>query len=122
MFAWLGEFVSRHWLLTILFWIALVFFVRLVTPEWDSVTYDGDLAYMPSHMPSVQGEMLLEKAFPDGRAKSDIVVVVARDDGPIDTDDLTVVRRLASRFHNLLGVSAFEKARQFQQQAQRRWS
>ena len=59
MFSRLGTFVSRHWLLTILMWIALVVLVRCVTPAWDSVTHDGDLAYMPSYMPSVQGELLL---------------------------------------------------------------
>jgi RND superfamily putative drug exporter len=113
----LARFVSRHWLVTILLWIGLTGAVASVTPAWETVTHDGDLAYMPDYLPSVQGRKLLEAAFPDGQDKSDLVVVVARPDRPIDATDLQVVRHLASRFHNLLGTSVLSQARQYRDQA-----
>lgn len=109
MFTRLGNFVSRHWLLTILIWIVVVVVVRRNSPEWDAVTHDGDLAYMPARMPSVQGERLLEQAFPEGRAKSDVVVIIAREDHPIDGDDFLVIRSFVSRFQNLVGTSSYER-------------
>ena len=90
MFTRLGNFVSRHWLFTIFFWIVLVVVVRSGTPKWDSITHDGDLAYMPVDMPSVQGEQLLEQAFPEGLSRSEAVVVLAREDRPIDAQRSTV--------------------------------
>ena len=44
-------------------------------------------------------------------------MIVAREDRPIDTDDLGVVKRVASRFHNLLGVSAWERSGELKQRA-----
>lgn len=110
MFQRLGNFVSRYWLLTILSWIVLVALVRMNTPKWDDVTHDGDLAYMPAQMPSVQGEQLLEQAFPDGRSKSEAVVVFAREDRPVDAEDLEVVKSFVSRFQNMLGTSLYTQS------------
>ena len=90
MFARLGEFVARHWRLGILFWIAVVVLVRLAAPRWDDVTYDGDLAYLPENMPSVVGQRLTEAAFPHHLAKSQIVLIVAREDKPLQSNDLQV--------------------------------
>ena len=116
MFQRLGNFVSRYWLLTILFWIALVVAVRMNTPRWDSVTHDGDFEYMPAHMPSVQGEQLMRAAFPNGRSKSDAVIILARDDRKLDAADYNVVRSMVSRFQNLLGTSLYEQSLQLDQQ------
>lgn len=98
MYKLLGEWISRHWLLTIVGWAALAGAVRWLAPSWDSVTHDGDLAYMPDEMPSVRGEQLLRRAFPENLSKSQMVVVCARPDGPLTSDDLRVLERLARRF------------------------
>ncbi len=105
MFIRLGIFVSRHWLLVILCWGILVVGVPLVSPRWDDVTLDGDLAYLPSDMPSVLGEQLLEQAFPDNRAKSQIGLILARKTGPLKPEDLEVLDELAKRFHNYRGAA-----------------
>ena len=120
MFQRLGDFVSRYWLLTILFWVVLIVAVRRNTPKWDDVTHDGDLAYMPAHMPSVQGEQLLERAFPDGRSKSVAVVVLAcegDDTQKIDKAEIEIVRSFVSRFQNMLGTSLYIHSKQFAAQA-----
>ncbi|MCG8583918.1 MAG: MMPL family transporter [Pirellulales bacterium] len=110
MFSRLGSFVSRFWALVILFWIALAVGVNYVAPKWDDVTHDGDLAYMPPQMPSVGGEDLLRRAFPADRAKSEFVMVVAREDGRFTKEDRQVAEDLAIDFHNLHGAYQLRRA------------
>ena len=81
MFRRLGNFVSRHWLLVVLVWLAAVVALRWLAPSWDEITRDGDLAYLPSRMPSIVGQQLLSRAFPFDRAKSQIAVFLARELG-----------------------------------------
>ncbi len=110
MFARLAQVVGRHWLAVIAVWAVVVAATVLLTPRWDDVTYDGDLAYMPASMTSVQAERLLEQAFPRRRSKSEMVVLASRDRGPLTNDDLRLIDRVAARLHNLLGVSLFHEA------------
>jgi putative drug exporter of the RND superfamily len=94
----LGALIARHWVLVILFWIALTAGVKWVAPQWDKVTHDGDLAYLPARMTSVRGEARMAQAFPQNRAKSQMVLVVDRADGPLTPADLAVADALAARF------------------------
>ncbi len=109
MFASLGNFVSRRWLLVILFWIVLCAVLRATAPKWEDVTYDGDFAYLPERMPSVVGERLLNEAFPKERAKSQFVIVVAREDRALANGDLLVAQDLARRVLNLHAASILVK-------------
>ena len=114
MFARLGHVVSKHWLLVIVAWIAILFVAGRLAPHWDEVTLDGDFAYLPSEMPSVVGERLTREAFPRQRAKSEIVIVVSRSDGPLDADDLQVVDRLSQRFFNFLGAAELKRGKELE--------
>lgn len=104
MFLRLGNAVSRYWWLTILIWVGVVIGLRLVAPRWDDITRDGDLAFLPSNMPSVIGEELRLAAFPENLANSQIVLIYSRPGEPLAQADLKASDRLASRFHNLLAV------------------
>ena len=110
MFDRLGWFISRYWAFVILFWIVLTVGLHFIAPRWDSVTHDGDLAYMPPKMPSVGGEDLLKRAFPKDSAKSEFVVIAARDDGKLTKADKQVAAELAVVFHNMHGAAQFRKA------------
>ncbi len=120
MFAWLGKIVSRHWLLVILIWIGIIVTVKSSAPKWDDITHDGDVSYLPDDRPSIQGEKLLEKAFPDNRARSQICIVVARDDGRLTEEDYAVADRLALPFHNQRGAFALKKAEQLRERFARK--
>ncbi len=98
MFSRLGGFISRWWPAVLAAWVLALVGVRWVAPRWDEVTRDGDFAYLPEKMTSSKGERLLERAFPDVLAKSQIVLVVARHDGPLRPEDLAIADRLALRF------------------------
>jgi len=98
MFHALGSFVSRHPLFVVLAWVALAVGVDRVAPEWDDVTDEGNLNYLPREMTSVRGDALLSAAFPDVQAKSQFVIVAERRDGPLSDADLHAVAQLAARF------------------------
>src|SRR5688572_24036147 len=100
MFARLGDFISRHWLATIVAWIVVCAVLRWLAPSWNEVAHDGDLAYLPAGMKSVEGERLLSEAFPRTRSKSQVVIVAARQNGDLERDDVLVAYDLARRFRN----------------------
>ncbi len=66
-------------------------------------------------MKSVVGERMMSEAFPRHRAKSQIVVAVAREDRRLDNADMHVAYDLARRFKNLHGAARLAQARTLQQ-------
>lgn len=120
MFYRLGHFVAGHRVAIAIFWISAVVLLRAVAPPWDEVTYDGDLAYLPDRAPSVTGEQLLSEAFPHDHAKSQLVVVLQRDDGRLDEDDIRVGYDVARRLKNLHGATALHEVRRLEEQAAER--
>jgi RND superfamily putative drug exporter len=97
MYRRLANFISRWWLPVVLFWIGLAALVRVAAPRWDDVTRDGDLAYLPAETKSVRGEKLLREAFPNHRAKSQMVIVGERADGALTSDDRSVLVDLSQQ-------------------------
>ncbi|HTM55727.1 MAG TPA: MMPL family transporter [Pirellulales bacterium] len=100
MFDRIGNLVSRYWILVVAVWIAVATGLHFVAPHWDDVTNDGDLAYMPESMPSVEGEQLLRRAFPENHGRSEFAVVVERPNGALTNDDLRWSDRLAELFRD----------------------
>ena len=117
MYLHLGKFVARYWWLVISLWLVAVALVLSFAPSWNDVTYDGDLAYLPDYMPSVRAERILEEAFPYDRAKSQIVLVYARNDQPLGIDDLRTADETIRRLHNLHGVASLHRADRLTTQA-----
>jgi putative drug exporter of the RND superfamily len=93
----LGVLVSRHWFAVLLGWAALLAVTVCFAPHWDDVTKDGDFAYLPAAMTSVQGERLLEAAFPEALSKSQVIFVVCRSNGPLGPPDYDVADRLVEQ-------------------------
>lgn len=98
MFNHLGAMVSNRWLAVLLAWAALVASVHTVAPAWNSITQDGDFAYLPGRTTSVRGARLLDRAFPVELAKSQLVVIVARPGGSLTPADLEIADLLAREF------------------------
>lgn len=118
MFGRLGEFVVRHWLATIVAWTLLCVGLRWIAPSWSEVAHDGDLAYLPGNMKSVQGEHLLSQAFPHTRSKSQVVVVAARKEQSLQREDVFVSYDLARRFSNWHAASALQRTGQWTAEAE----
>ena len=98
MYHRLGNLVARHWLAVLLAWVAILITLRLVAPSWDDVARDGDLAFLPADMPSIQGDALLNEAFPQARASSQIVLVFARATAPLQPEDYQFIDEVAEVF------------------------
>ena len=101
MFHRLGDWLTRHAAWVIAFWIVLACTLHRVAPRWDQVTHDGDLAYLPATMLSVQGAALQQRAFPDQKSKSQLAVIVERPDGKLLPGDLQAADALAERLEEL---------------------
>lgn len=101
MYERLGSFVSRHWVVAIVAWGGAVLALYLVAPSWQSVARDGDLAYLPEHMTSVQAERLLARAFPEYQGRSQFVVVCAHDHRPLHARERELVERLGASIDEL---------------------
>jgi RND superfamily putative drug exporter len=103
MYELLGRTVSRHWIATLLGWAVLIVAIHQWTPNWDDVTCDGDFAYLPQQMSSVQGERLLQEAFPEGLSKSQVIFVLARRDGPLQPADYAIADQLVEQCDAMKG-------------------
>ncbi len=106
MYAFLGRFVARRWWLVILLWILAAVALNpkcqrwagfKLTPTWDEVTKDGDLAYLPARMTSVRGQKLYGEAFPENKSRSEIVVVLERKGG-LKQEDLDFAHEVGDYF------------------------
>lgn len=104
-----GRFVARCWWLVLLVWLVSWALLRWAAPPWDEVTYDGDLAYLPRDRPSVVGERLLARGFPHDFAASQLVIVIAREDRPLDEEDIYAAYDVARRMKLLHAETALAR-------------
>ncbi|WP_197528647.1 MMPL family transporter [Aeoliella mucimassa] len=96
--------MNRFWLVLLVGWIVLAIGLKMVAPSWKDVALDGDFDYLPENSTSRRGIELLKKAFPDENVKSQIALVFARPDRPLDKLDrqyaIDVANKLAHVDHN----------------------
>src|SRR5690242_7265763 len=103
MFAALGAWISRRPYFVIVCWVALALGLKAVSPSWDSVTHDGDLAYLPAAVSSVRAEQLLATAFEGRDSRSRMVVVAERSEAPLEDADFDAIEKLRERLEALKG-------------------
>lgn len=87
-------------------WLLLAILAKLLAPSWKAVALDGDFEYLPATQTSVAGGQLLDRAFTGTRARSSLVVVLAKNSSQWTAADrllgLDILRRL---YHRLAEVS-----------------
>jgi len=106
----LGKFVVHYPTAILCFWTAFALAAAVLPPHWDDVTLDGDLAFLPAGLPSVEAERLFREAFPQRQAKSQLVFAISRADQPLSEDDLRFADKMASPLQNAQGVRLYEQA------------
>ncbi|MBA2114266.1 MMPL family transporter [Bremerella alba] len=106
----LGKFVVRYPIAILCFWTVFTLAAAVLPPHWDDVTLDGDLAFLPAGLPSVEAERLFREAFPQRQAKSQLVFAISRSDEPLTEDDLKFADNMASPLQNTQGVILFRAA------------
>lgn len=109
----LAQSVHRHRIAIVVFWVVAAIFARVFSPDWKSIAYDGDFDYLPASMPSVAGERLLDEAFPTQRSRSQIVLVVARNQNEVvdgaaildEQDEVVALDLLRRLYHRMAEVT-----------------
>jgi len=98
--------ITKYWPGVLVGWLLVGLSLQWLAPSWDSVAKDGDFAFMPSSMPSIQGQAFLDAGFPENRVKSQIAIVLARPDSPLQEADLAVGLDVGRKLlHQLAEVS-----------------
>jgi RND superfamily putative drug exporter len=91
MFELIANVVTRRGGFVLLGWLALSALLFAAAPPWDRVTRDDDVRFFPLGSPSVIGEDLLERGFPQDATSSQVVIIAERRGGkliPADFDFL----------------------------------
>jgi RND superfamily putative drug exporter len=78
-------FDRRWWVIAA--WAATTALLAATAPTWSKVAFDGDFDQLPADTTTTRARRLNAEAFPGDRAQSEIVLVFARDDGPLAADD-----------------------------------
>lgn len=99
---WFASHVIGHAKWIFVGWIVLAVLVKLLAPSWKAVALDGDFDYLPAAQTSVAGGRLLDRAFKGVRARSSLVIVLAKEQNDWTEADrlfgLDMLRRLYHRF------------------------
>ena len=110
MFSLVSSLVIRHPRAVILVWLVLTAGLDYLAPPWDRVTKDDDVRFFPADSPSVIGQELLERGFPQNASSSQLVLIYERKSGRLTPGDFGFVDGEASSFslfaqeHPELGV------------------
>ena len=107
---WWARSVVARWRSILFAWLVVTILVRVFSPAWDEIAYDGDFEYLPAAMPSVAGGRLLDRAFPRERSRSQIVFVLRRGEGPLRGDDEIVGLDLMRRLYHRLAEVSWQRA------------
>ena len=86
MYRILGTWVTRLAPALLVVWLAAVVAVKVAAPAWQDVIAEGEFAFLPAEVPSLQGERLYEEAWGEPLA-SNVVIVARRERSKLDDGD-----------------------------------
>jgi RND superfamily putative drug exporter len=110
MFHRLGQFCfDRRWAV-IAAWVAAALALRLMAPRWEQVAFDGDLDQLPADTTTYRAARLNAEAFPDDRARSQLVLVFARSDAPLSGEDRRFAIATARELESLPDMPLVDRA------------
>ena len=78
MFQKFGKAVVRLWPFLLVGWICALIGVQWAAPAWKTVVRDGEFDFLPEDSPSLRGERVAKRAFPNDVLASSVVIVVRR--------------------------------------------
>ncbi len=92
----LGKFITRNRWWVIGVWVVVSVVIALFAPKLSEVTSSDQTSFLPSKYESVQAQKIGEKAFPQSRDDTEILLVKRQDGGKLTPADHTAVQKLAS--------------------------
>jgi RND superfamily putative drug exporter len=93
MFPLIANVVTRRGWVVLLGWLGFAVILFAVAPAWERVSRDDDVRFFPAGFPSVVGQDLLERGFPQDAASSQVVVIGERLDGLLSQRDFEFLDR-----------------------------
>jgi putative drug exporter of the RND superfamily len=112
MFRLLGNLVSRPpaAIALIAVWIVILVAVGHFAPDWEKVTVDGEVEFLPADSPSVKADAAFADAFPLQYSSSNIAIVLSRTDHELTDADRDFVRdKLKKGLQKIAADTANEK-------------
>lgn len=100
MLSSLSSFVVRRPRLVIAGWFVAAVMVHLAAPSWESASKDDDVRFFPADYPSVIGQDLLERGFPQDSASSSLVMIYERTGARVTPEDLAYIETTAASLHD----------------------
>lgn len=99
-----SRLVTDYWPVVIAGWICLAATLNWLSPAWDDIAADGNLAFLPPEVPSAVGQRALEEAFPGSQVRSQLVVIFSSTGQPksgqaLSTSDLAMALDFSRRLH-----------------------
>ncbi|HZZ79909.1 MAG TPA: MMPL family transporter [Gemmataceae bacterium] len=94
MFRLLGIAVCRAWPIWLIAWAVVYAVLHLYAPAWEDIAQDREFGFLPSDMPTRQGDDLFRRAFPDEKHESNVVIVLSRAMSPLTDADRKFVREV----------------------------
>ncbi|CAN5422063.1 MMPL family transporter [soil metagenome] len=92
----LGAFVVRRRWWIIAFWVVLAVVISAFAPKISEVTSTDQTSFLPSKYESVQAQKVGEKAFPQSKSDTEILLVKRQDGKKLTTADHKAIQKLAS--------------------------
>jgi RND superfamily putative drug exporter len=101
MYQSIATLVSRRSWIVFLIWVGIAGALLKFAPTWDAVSRDDDVRFFPAGYPSVVGQNLLERGFPDDSASSEAVVIAERRNAKLTDRDFAYVVSLSKTLNRL---------------------
>ena len=101
MFESLAALVNTRGWIIIAGWVIVAGILYGVAPSWESVSKDDDVGFFPAGYPTVIGQSLLKRGFPDDVASSQAVIVVERAAGKLTRADYDFIVEISTRMRKL---------------------
>lgn len=99
MFHLIADVVIRRGWIVVAAWVAIAAALYYAAPPWESVSRDDNVRFFPAGYPSVVGQDLLERGFPQDAASSQVVLVYERIGSKLQAADYSYVEQVAGDFY-----------------------
>jgi len=95
----LGNFIAKNRWWVIGFWVILSVVITVFSPKLSSVTSRDQTSFLPSKYESVQAGKIGDKAFPQSKNDTEVVLMQRKDGGKLTSNDKAAVQALAQQFN-----------------------
>jgi RND superfamily putative drug exporter len=96
----LGSFIARNRWWVIGVWVIAAVAITAFAPKLSEVTSTDQTSFLPGKYESVQAQKIGEKAFPQSKDDTEILLVKRQDGKPLTASDHTAIQALVSNLQN----------------------